>query len=200
MIFDLADNPIAAIPILLGLLLGITVHEFSHAFLADRLGDPTPRLLGRVTLNPLAHLDPIGTLALLLFRFGWGKPVLVESRNFRHPLTDEIQVSLAGPFANLVLAVGIGLVLRLIPVSDVVAASAAIVIQINLVLMIFNLLPIPPLDGSRLLALFLPPAVYRVYETYGLIILLALFFLGGPILSQIFFATVIPLTQIITGQ
>lgn len=202
MITQLANNPIVAFYVLGGLLLAISVHEFAHAFLADRFGDPTPRLAGRVTLNPLAHLDPLGTLTLILFRFGWGKPVPVNNRYFRNPILDEIQVSLAGPFANLALATLMGLIIRLASslLPTPLIEFLLVAIQINLVLMVFNLIPIPPLDGSRILRLFVPANVYLFIEQFGLFLLLFIFFLGGGLLTTLFNVTVIPLFQIITGQ
>lgn len=199
MIFDLIEQPIAFLFLALALVLAITVHEFAHALVADRLGDPTARLAGRVTLNPLAHLDVIGTLALLLFRFGWGKPVPVNDQNFKNPVLDELQVSLAGPFANLVLAVLAGLSVRLIALPDLALIFASLVVQINLVLMVFNLLPIPPLDGSRILKLFLPQEAYATFEQFGVFFILAIFFLGGNLIASLYTATVIPLSSIILG-
>ena len=98
--------------LIIGLLIGITIHEFSHAYVADRLGDPTPRYQGRLTLNPVAHIDPVGTLMMLLFHFGWGKPVIVNNQYFRSPMRDMALVSLAGPISNFVVAFVMVLLLR----------------------------------------------------------------------------------------
>lgn len=200
MLLDALHDPVLFLTLTIGLLAAITVHEFAHAVVADRFGDPTPRLHGRVTLNPLAHLDPIGTLTLLLFRFGWGKPVPVDSRHFNNPLLDEIQVSLAGPLANLALAVAIGFFYRLIPLPALGREIAVLVVQMNLVLMIFNLLPIPPLDGSRLLRIILSDSAYAVLEQFGTIILLGIFLIGGNLITQLYTVTVIPLAAIILGS
>lgn len=200
MISLLFDNPMVFAFVVIGLVSAITVHEFAHAYLADHFGDPTARRLGRVTLNPLAHLDPLGTLALLLFRFGWGKPVPVNSQYFKQPILDEIQVALAGPFANLAFATLLGIIIRIASLPDVLLAAFIFTIQINLVLMIFNLIPIPPLDGSRVLRLFIPPELYQFIEQFGFIILLSLIFLGGNILAELFENTVVPLSEIIIGQ
>lgn len=200
MLFELINNPINVLIMVVGLLLAITVHEAAHAYLADTFGDPTPRAAGRVTLNPLAHLDPLGTLALLLFRFGWGKPVPVNSRYFARPVSDEIQVALAGPLANLMTAVLLGVLIRLVALPELAMAFVTITVQINLVLMIFNLLPIPPLDGSRLLKLLVSAETYLTIERYGLVIVLFIFLFGGPFIGQLFDLTVIPLTQIIIGR
>ena len=200
MLFSAINNPLAFLMYAIAILAAITVHEASHATVADHFGDPTARLSGRVSLNPLAHLDPIGTLTLFLLGFGWGKPVPVNSRNFAHPVLDGIQVALAGPFANLALAVLTGSIARFIPLPDIFQTFTIILVQLNLSLMVFNLLPIPPLDGSRILRLFIPETTYLYFEQYGMFLLLFLFFLGGSFLGQLFNTTVIPLSRIILGN
>jgi Zn-dependent protease len=174
------------------LLLALTVHEFAHGYVAFRLGDPTAHALGRLTLNPLKHLDPLGTIAFFIVNFGWAKPVPVNPAYFRNPERDMLWVALAGPATNLALAVisalmakVISLLAQLIPYSAVgeailVPLSGTLIasVWINLVLCILNVLPIPPLDGSKILAGLLPPDLARSYasfEKYGflLIILLA---------------------------
>src|SRR3990167_4058068 len=112
MLFDLFSSLETLFIVIIALLSAITIHEFSHAWVADRLGDPTPRLMGRVTLNPLAHLDPIGTIALLLIGFGWGKPVQFDPFNLENPRRDSALVSLAGPLSNITLASLLSIVLR----------------------------------------------------------------------------------------
>ena len=111
MLYLLFSNPLAFFILFPGLLLSITIHEFAHAWVADKLGDPTPRHQGRVTLDPRAHLDPWGTVALLLTRFGWGKPVQFDPYNLKHPLRDTAIVALAGPISNLIVATGLALTL-----------------------------------------------------------------------------------------
>lgn len=154
--------------LIIGLLVAVTVHEFSHAYLADRLGDPTPRLQGRVTLNPLAHLDPIGTLMLIFFRFGWGKPVQVNPQYFRVPLRDSAIVSLAGPLSNFLVAFVLALLLKethfLLPGWS--QDLFEMVLNINLVLGIFNLLPFPPFDGSKVIGVLIPPRWVPAYTRY----------------------------------
>ena len=191
----------------LPVLLAITLHEAAHGWMASKLGDQTARMLGRVTLNPLKHIDPIGTVlvptALLLlggFVFGWAKAVPVSQRNFRQPQTDMAWVAIAGPAANLLMALGW---LGLIKVAMIMGATfdsggtssaqfllyAGVAgVTINLLLMLLNLLPLPPLDGSRVLAAFLPKKWAWHYERvapYGLFILLGLLLLGilGPLIT-----------------
>src|SRR3989344_5780068 len=135
-------DPLALLLFLPALVIAITVHEFSHAFAADRLGDPTPQLQGRLTLNPLKHLDPVGSLMLLFFRFGWGKPVEFDPYHLRHPRRDAALISLAGPAVNLILATVLSLVLKFSP-SPLFSIFLSPVILININLAIFNLLPVP---------------------------------------------------------
>jgi Zn-dependent protease len=166
------------------ILFGLTIHEFSHGWVAWHLGDPTAKMMGRLTLNPLKHLDPIGTIALFLFRFGWAKPVPIDPRNFRHPTRDMAISSLAGPGANLLTAAVAGIILRvllLFHVGGFVTAIATYFVLFNLILCFFNLIPIPPLDGSRLVYHLLPPdlaAGYARLERYGFIILIGVIMLG----------------------
>jgi Zn-dependent protease len=166
------------------ILFGLTIHEFSHGYVAWRLGDPTAKMMGRLTLNPLKHLDPIGTIALFLFRFGWAKPVPIDPRNFQHPTRDMAISSLAGPAANLLTAAVAGFILRVLILFHVGGFAGTLTmyfVLFNLILCFFNLIPIPPLDGSRLLYHLLPPrlaAGYGSLERYGFIILVGVIFLG----------------------
>lgn len=171
-------------------LLALTIHEYAHGLVALHFGDPTASKLGRLTLNPIKHIDPIGVLAFLIMKIGWAKPVPVDPRYFKNPVRDLLYVSLAGPGANLLTAVASGLVLQilmqlsfllprflLMPALLMLSAS----VWINIMLAVFNLIPIPPLDGSKVLLGLLPPdfaAVYRRLEPFGFIILLALFYTG----------------------
>ncbi|MGI9536294.1 MAG: site-2 protease family protein [Desulfocapsaceae bacterium] len=177
------------------LLLALTLHEYAHGYVAYRLGDPTARDAGRLTLNPLSHLDPIGTIAFFFIKFGWAKPVPVNPHYFKNPRKDMLWVALAGPVTNLLLAVVSALLLKamigtasvipystmleaiLVPLYNMLVAS----VWINLVLCIFNFLPIPPLDGGRILTGLLPEDLARTYasfERYGFIIILILAFSG----------------------
>lgn len=174
-------------------LLAVTMHEVAHGFIAERLGDPTARLLGRLTLNPAKHLDPIGTIALLIFGFGWARPVPVNANNLRNPNTDMIWVSLAGPSANLLLALFSALLLRivvstsaafpegsqLLAMIEPIGLMAAFGLYINVILCLFNLLPIPPLDGGRVLMGLLPERqalMMRRVEPFGMLLIVFLIF------------------------
>ncbi|HVH30409.1 MAG TPA: site-2 protease family protein [bacterium] len=165
------------------LLAAVTVHEYAHAYVADRLGDPTPRAAGRLTLNPLAHLDLVGTLLILLVGFGWAKPVPITPTNFRNWRRDTVIVAAAGPLANVTLlfVLGIPFKLGLLHAQAIEAGAISAVLlttmRINAMLAIFNLIPIPPLDGSKILLGLLPPeqAVgFARVQMYGPFILLFL--------------------------
>jgi len=169
-----------------GIILGLSFHEFAHAWVSDKLGDPTPRRQGRVTINPLAHIDWIGFLALLLVGFGWGKPVQIDPSYYKNKRRDEFLVSIAGVTMNLILAIIISIPAKLMIKTFTADASDLMynvylilfyAVTINLVLMIFNLIPCPPLDGwgiiTQLFGLDKYDWWYKVYQ-YGTWILLAL--------------------------
>ncbi len=189
------------------LIIAITVHEFAHAWSADRLGDPTPRLQGRLTLNPLAHLDPLGTLMLFLVHFGWGKPVVFDPYNLRNPHRDSAIISLAGPVANIALALLCAVLLRILffsrlplwqigqigMLSFLLGDFLKTLISLNIILAVFNLVPVHPLDGFKIVGGILPEDKAREWyqlERYGMIFLLFLLF---PI-----FGGVAPINQIIS--
>lgn len=175
MISLLTTNPGLFISYLIALLIAITVHEFSHAYVAERLGDPTPRLQGRVSLNPLSHLDPFGILFLLFFGFGWGKPVQFDPFNLKEPRRDAALISLAGPGANFVLAIILSFILRIVPDSSF--QILAPIIYINVLLGVFNFLPVAPLDGFKIVGGLLSSQKARDWyslERYGIIFLLLL--------------------------
>lgn len=184
MIFD----PLSWLLYLPGILIGITVHEYFHALAADRAGDPTPAYAGRLTLNPLAHLDWLGFLLLVFAGFGWARPVPVNPRNFQGNRRLQMAlVSLAGPAANLLVAFTGFLVYYLsFPATSAAEYGSGVqmlwaLIRINVVLAVFNLIPVPPLDGSKILAAFLPPTAERSFwllERYGTLILVLLIFSG----------------------
>jgi Zn-dependent protease len=169
------------------LVIAITFHEFCHALTADHMGDPTPRSRGRLTLNPLAHADPIGTIALPLINIitgfptiGWAKPVPIDPFNFRHPKRDEILVSLAGPASNLFLATISSLIIRFLPLSEVLTLFFYLLAFINISLCVFNLIPVPPLDGSHILLNLLPEKSRiqweETFDRYGFVLIIVLVF------------------------
>jgi Zn-dependent protease len=170
-------------------LVGLTVHELAHAWVAVSLGDETPRLMGRLTLNPIKHIDPIGALLLLVAGFGWAKPVIINRENLKHPVRDDLMISLAGPFSNFVLAFFLALAFRVVllavsfPTRDALEAvylTFVVFIWINVGLGIFNLLPIPPLDGSHLFSSLLDlrsPRAGAAYRRYGSLALLGIILL-----------------------
>ena len=184
------------------ILLALTLHEYAHGYVAYRFGDPTAKSIGRLTFNPLKHLDPIGTIAFFLINIGWARPVPVNGSYFKNPRKDMIWVALAGPVTNLFLAVFSAIAAKMIlqiaqSLPDSLVTEAILVplfamaqasVWINLVLCIFNFLPIPPLDGSRILMGILPENLTKAYasfERYGFIIILILAFTG--ILSKMIF-------------
>lgn len=192
LIANLFTSPFAFILYIVALLIALTVHEAAHAWAAKKLGDDTAESLGRLTLNPLAHLDPIGTMALLFVGVGWGKPVPVNPNNFKHPKLDNLKVALAGPISNLILAlIATAFYWVFRPDGGSLASDfTTTFVYLNLVLMFFNLIPLPPLDGSKLIHLFLDEESYIRFEQYGFYILLGLIALGWlniPVLSNLIF-------------
>ena len=195
-------------------LFAISIHESAHAWMANRRGDPTARMLGRVTLNPIKHIDPVGTVLLPLIAMlthlpviGWAKPTPVDPRNFQNPVLDDVLTSVAGPISNFIVATAATLLLALISVA---APNGRIIVQyaihgsaignsafvpaalllyqfllINVLLAIFNLIPIPPLDGSHVLRHFLSERVRQVYDMVGIFGLMALVFFGGNFLMSL---------------
>jgi Zn-dependent protease len=181
------------------LLFSLTVHEAAHAFTADRLGDPTARMLGRVSLNPAVHVDPIGTVVFPLIAIatnlpviGWAKPVPVNLRNLRHHRRDFMVVAAAGPASNLLLAIGAAALLRTLPLGGADPAMLALgdpmaqvlqrMLLINVLLAVFNMIPVPPLDGGNVLAGLLPPALAHQFDRlrpWGFLILYGLMLSGA---------------------
>jgi Zn-dependent protease len=182
--------------IIVVLIFSAIVHEYMHGWMANELGDPTARNAGRLTLNPLAHLDLWGSVILPIFLyyttgfiFGYAKPVPVNPYQLRHPKYDMVKVALAGPLSNLVLAISFGLVVRFFPISNVLFIQLLdAIVEVNLILFIFNILPIPQLDGSRVVFPFLPRPVQEFYartERYGTIIALLFVLLAFPFILTI---------------
>jgi Zn-dependent protease len=210
------------------LLFAVSLHESAHAWTAFRLGDPTARMLGRITLNPIKHIDPVGSIVvpiitgLLGYTFGWAKPTPINTRHFKHIVRDDILTSVAGPVSNFLMAIIAVVVLKVMAISSItgtVAVSDAIpfifapgqthgfqtnsalnplavmlcdAVFVNVILGIFNLIPIPPLDGSHAVRHLLPSAAVRLYDQLGFIGLLLIFTVGGRVLW--FFA--VPVLQL----
>jgi Zn-dependent protease len=196
---------------LVAFLFAISVHESAHAWMANRLGDPTARMLGRISLNPIKHIDPIGTVLLPLIAMlthlpviGWAKPTPVDPRNFKNPVRDDILTSVAGPVSNFIVATAATILLALLAVmapngrllvrgavAGFMQENAALTpvvlllyefLVINVLLAVFNLIPVPPLDGSHVLRHFLPDNLRQIYDSLGMFALMALVFFGGGLL------------------
>ncbi|MGQ9498940.1 MAG: site-2 protease family protein [Dissulfurimicrobium sp.] len=195
------------------ILLAITVHEMAHGWVAYRLGDPTARMQGRLTFNPIRHLDPVGTLVFFLTQtIGWARPVPVDPRYFKSPRRDMIWVSFAGPAANMLLAALSALFLRetagflqgrwsLMYFARPLVYMAYVSVQINIGLAIFNLIPIPPLDGSKILIGLLPIRLaiwYEQFERYGFILILILVFTG--VTGRIIIPLIVYLNRLFLGM
>ena len=194
----LRTEPLAFVMLAISLVLSLSLHEFAHAFAADVQGDRYPRAMGRLTVNPAKHLDPLGTLLILLVGFGWAKPVPFRPSALRSQRFGAALVALAGPMMNLLLAI-VGLVGLRLTVSEAFISGNTLFIDeggltgqiavfwlsfssINVILAVFNLLPLPPLDGSRLLTIFLPPKRHNIIyflDRYGMYILLGVLIFGG---------------------
>ncbi len=196
--FEDIGHLIAGVP---GIIIAMVIHEFSHARVAYALGDFTPKMQGRLTLNPAAHIDPIGLIMLFFVHFGWAKPVQINPLNFSNPRRDDILVSLAGPLSNLITAFVFTILLVLmvklhIPFSEGLLVVFQLIIVYNINFAIFNMLPIPPLDGSHILRNLLPYELARAYaqlERYSFVFLIII--LATPILSYVF----VPLQRFIFG-
>lgn len=191
------------------ILFSLTIHEYAHALVAHRLGDDTAKRQGRLSLNPLVHLDVLGTLLLFIVHFGWAKPVPVDPRNFRNPKKDMLMVAIAGPISNILTAIAAAVILKAIfenfaaipPGSgaDVAVRMLVWFMYIGIVLAVFNMIPVPPLDGSRVLYGLLPDSLayrYARFETYGIFILFAFFLFGGQFLGYFIRVPVVIFIQV----
>ncbi len=199
----LFSNPLAFVVIFGGLIIAIGIHEAAHCFMADYLGDPTPRSLGRTTLNPLAHLDPLGTLVIVVTgMFGWGKPAPFDPYNLRNPRRDIPLIAIAGPASNIILAIAISLLWRVLPIPQSLLSVLYYLIRINVTLALFNLIPVPPLDGSKILAGILNRGSGRDFENFGggnsllLLLLLLMPIFGGHSLAS---AIISPVSNLLLG-
>lgn len=178
----LLSNPWAFIVSLGGIILAIGIHEAAHCYMADYLGDPTPRSMGRLTLNPIAHLDPLGTLMIVVTgMFGWGKPAPFDPYNLKDPRRDTALIALAGPASNIVVAILISILLRLIDMPLNVYYILGSLVALNVNLALFNLLPVPPLDGSKIFNL----NIMRGQNSHLLLLLLIIPIFGGISLASL---------------
>ncbi|MDP7558509.1 MAG: site-2 protease family protein [Candidatus Marinimicrobia bacterium] len=186
------------------ILVALTFHEYAHGYVALRFGDPTAKMAGRLTLNPLSHLDPIGTIMLFVVHFGWAKPVPVDPRYFRNPKQDMLWVALAGPGANMVLAFISGILLSMLGRGSLFGSHNMLLIMlqyslfINLALAVFNMLPIPPLDGSKVLRGLLPYQYQHIadqMEMYGPWALMGLIMMGMYTDRSIFWSFIGPFVK-----
>jgi Zn-dependent protease len=215
----LGSQPVLFVLLAASLIAAITLHEFGHAYVADLQGDRMPRAMGRLSLNPARHLDPLGTLFIFLVGFGWGKPVEFRASALSSRRFGAAAVALAGPGMNLALAVVGALVFRVVadpltrdvvaglgglpPGASVLAQLAFYFTSINILLAVFNLIPLPPLDGSRLLTVFLPPHRQNIVfflDRYGFLILLGLLLFGGFALLEPILALVSRMIFAVTGS
>jgi len=174
----LFSDPISFLIIAVAIILSLSIHEYFHAWVAYFLGDPTSKDKGRLTINPLAHLDPFGTLLIFLVGFGWGKPVPINPTNFKNQKLGEVLVGIAGPFANFSLALIMSLILRFFTFSNIFFGSfLSLFIWLNLALGVFNLIPIPPLDGSHIILVLASEKVRSFLIRNSLLLIIILIFL-----------------------
>lgn len=183
----LFSNPLIFFIVFGIIVVSLSIHEFAHAWAADKLGDPTPRYQGRLTLNPLAHLDPLGTILLIALGFGWGKPVQIDPFNLKHPVRDGALIAAAGPLSNILLALLFAIIFPLLykflGTQGILIELQSFLIFYNVMIALFNLVPVYPLDGSKIVLALLPKHLALEYDDimnkYGLFILLALLWRWG---------------------
>ena len=202
------------VPLLLSvppILLALSFHEYAHGWMAYRLGDPTAKHEGRLTMNPLAHLDPLGTMMIIIVHFGWAKPVPVNPMNLKDPKKDMLWIALAGPVSNVIMAAGLGLILRIMIGMGLRADESFLgyfqymlyfAVMINLVLAIFNMIPIPPLDGSKILFGLLPTEYeesFLRFQQIGPMVLLGLVVINSYFGIPIFSVLITPFVSVFSS-
>ena len=202
------------VPLLLSvppILLALSFHEYAHGWMAYRLGDPTAKHEGRLTMNPLAHLDPLGTMMIIIVHFGWAKPVPVNPMNLRDPKKDMLWIALAGPVSNVIMAAGLGLILRIMIGMGMRVDGSFLgyfqymlyfAVMINLVLAVFNMIPIPPLDGSKILFGLLPTEYeesYLRFQQFGPMVLLGLVVINSYFGIPIFSVLITPFVSVFSS-
>jgi len=207
--FLIPDSPQAIFAQIIGFAVAIILHEVAHGYVALRLGDPTAYYSGRLTLNPIKHIDIWGSVVIPLllilsqagFVFGWAKPVPVNYYNLKHGKYGPTLVALAGPATNLIILIVCGLLVRVVPAGTALPAFFFTVAAINGLLMLFNLIPIPPLDGSKVLYLFLEnrPDIIGWLERYSFYLLIGILVFGGPLLSSLVFVPALRLAMFVAG-
>ncbi len=196
--FLLGLSPLDLAAWIVGFLAALTVHEAAHAATANYMGDPTARYAGRITLNPLKHLDPMGTLLIFLVGFGWGKPVPVNPLNFVNPRAGQILTSLAGPLANFTLALLLALPINfLLDPGSAVFNFVRVILLVNVIIMVFNLLPVYPLDGGNAVAPLLPPRLRAAFFQYGPVALFGVIALDYVFKTGILASILFPLINIV---
>ena len=191
----LAQNPLIFAIVLAALAVSLSVHEFAHAWVSDKLGDPTAKHLGRVTLNPKAHIDPIGMLVLVVAGVGWGRPVPFNPLNLKYPKRDSALIALAGPASNFILAILVAIILKFVTPNTLVAGALQLLVFYNLMLGVFNLMPFHPLDGFKIVGGLLPNNLAMQWyqmQPYGIIILIVFIF------TDSFQKIVLPVVDILT--
>lgn len=194
----LVQNPILFVVLILALIISVTVHEFAHALVTDKLGDPTARYFGRVTLNPKAHIDLTGLVFLILTGFGWGRPVPFDYINLKNPRRDAALIALAGPMSNFTLAIVLSLLMRFLNLGTLLGSIVNIIAYYNVVLGVFNLLPFHPLDGFKVVFGVLPVDLagqWQQTEKYGIFVLLLIIFTGS--LGKLMFPIIHILTTLL---
>ncbi len=204
-LLNLINDPITAVAIIVGFIfVGLPIHEYAHGWMANRCGDPTAKMEGRLTLNPIDHIDPMGLISFLLIGFGWGKPVPINPRYF-HNKKDELKVAIAGIAANLLVALILAIPIRIATAKGIIVSSSIglelinYIVYVNIILATFNILPIPPLDGSHFVEYFLDEEQSAKFFYYGQYLLIGFVLLGLLTNFNIFSLLMEPLIRVLSA-